>query len=113
MNIHFQHSDLAAGRWFELTLDEQMGNIGAEVGRAINWKNTGNSEQEIKALHRALELFDLSLQDRRWDFPKLKEIARAREVVCDFLVGDNEYNGDDRSLNDYFAKFAIAAQARR
>ena len=32
-----QHRDMAAGRWHELTLAEQLGNIGSEVSRAIRW----------------------------------------------------------------------------
>lgn len=110
---NYQHQNLANGRWLELSLDEQMGNIGSEVGRSINWKNKDDRDQSIKALHRGLELFDLSLQDGRWNFPKLKEIARAREVVCDFLVGDNEYGSDEKFLNDYFMQFAVAARANR
>jgi hypothetical protein len=113
MDVNFQHNDLAAGRWFELSLDNQLGNIGAEVGRSINWKNKGNHKQSARALDRGLELFDLTLADRRWNQPKLKEIARAREVVCDFLVGDNEYKSDEKSLNNYFTQFAIAARANR
>ncbi len=29
-----QHRDLAAGRWWELSLAEQLGNVGSEVSRA-------------------------------------------------------------------------------
>ena len=31
----YQHKDLAAGRWKELPLFEQMSNIGSEVERAL------------------------------------------------------------------------------
>ena len=104
------HKTLAEGRWLTFTFAEQLGNIGSEVGRAIDWKNTGDTEQSQKALFRGLELFDLSLDDRRWGYSKLKEIARAREVVCDFLAGDNEYNSDEKFLNEYFTRFALAAR---
>ncbi|TSC78477.1 MAG: hypothetical protein G01um101429_750, partial [Parcubacteria group bacterium Gr01-1014_29] len=30
----FIHKELAEGRWFQLSLMEQLGNIGSEVGRA-------------------------------------------------------------------------------
>ena len=113
MGINFQHNDLASGRWFELTLDEQMGNIGSEVGRSINWKVKGNLGQSSRALDRGLELFDLTLADKRRTKSELKEIARAREVVCDFLAGENEYNSDEKFLNDYFMQFAVAARANR
>jgi hypothetical protein len=31
------HRDLAAGRWWQLSLAEQLGNIGSEVSRAVRW----------------------------------------------------------------------------
>lgn len=108
-----QKQTLAAGRWFTFSLAEQLGNIGSEVERAISRKNSGDEKESGKALNRGLELFDLSLQDPRWSYPKLKEIARARELVCDFLAGDNEYHSDEKFLNDYFMQFAIAARANR
>ena len=36
-----QHKELAEGRWNNFTLAQQMANIGAEVGRAINWRKKG------------------------------------------------------------------------
>jgi hypothetical protein len=106
------HPTLAAGRWYELTLMEQFGNIGSEVGRASRAKAQGNEQRLAGALDRALELFDLTLADPRWR-GRLKEIARAREVVCDFLVGDNEYGSTAESLDAYFLPFAIAARRDR
>ena len=44
-----------------MALCEQMGNIGSEVSRAINWRNKGNGEFSARAAARALELLDLSL----------------------------------------------------
>jgi hypothetical protein len=52
-----QHRDLAAGRWYELTLCEQLGNVGSEVSRAIRWTSR-NPTLEEGAWHRALELLD-------------------------------------------------------
>ena len=106
------HPSLAAGRWYELTLMEQLGNIGSEVGRATRAKAQGNEQRLAGALDRALELFDLTLADARWR-GRLKEIARAREVVCDFLVGDNEYASTAESLDRYFLPFAMAARRDR
>jgi len=41
----YQHAGLAAGRWAEMSLAEQMLNIGSEVSRANRWKSKGNLEQ--------------------------------------------------------------------
>lgn len=106
-------NDFDAERWFGLSLDEQLGNIGSEVGRAINWKSKDNKEQMWKALERGLELFDLTIADKRRTLPQLKEITRAREVVCDFLAGDNEFKTDGRFLDKYFTQFAIAARINK
>jgi len=86
------HRDLAAGRWFELSLAEQLGNVGSEIGRALRW-SSARPELAERAFHRALELLDLTLDDprHRRSLPRLREIARAREVVADFLGGPNQY----------------------
>ena len=109
--VETMHPNLAAaGRWFELSLMEQLGNIGTEVGRAARAKESGNESRSWNALVRALELFDLTIADERWRGPKRREICRAREVVCDFLVGDNEYGSTAESLDAYFLPFAMAAR---
>jgi hypothetical protein len=104
---------LAEGRWGTFSLAEQLGNIGSEVERSINWKKKNEQEKCLQALYRGLDLFDLSLSDKRWKFSQLKEISRAREVVCDFVMGNNEYKSDEKFLNDYFLQFAIAARKNR
>lgn len=106
------HADLAAGRWQSLTLADQLANIGSEVGRAARARAQGNEARLWPAVERALELFDLTLTDDRWRH-RLKEIARSREVVCDFLVGDNAYGSTVESLEAYFLPFAGAARQRR
>ena len=92
-----------------MTLVEQLANIGSEVGRAARAKDAGAHERMANALDRALELFDLTLADGRWT-GRRREIARAREVVCDFLVGDNAYGSNAESLGAYFLVFAVAAR---
>lgn len=112
MTQRYLHASLASGRWQSLSLFEQLGNIGSEVGRAARAKELGRQERLDHALDRALELFDLTLADERWR-GRRREIARAREIVCDFLVGDNMYGSSARSLDAYFLPFAIAARNRR
>jgi hypothetical protein len=108
------HIDLANGRWFTLSLSEQLGNVGSEISRAIRW-STRNPETARNALDRALELLDLTLADvRHHRTPaRLREIARAREVVADFFAGPNQYRSSGPSLQRYFDAFAVAARRRR
>jgi len=49
----------------------------------------------------------------RWNGPRRREIARAREVVCDYLVGDNVYGSTDASLEAWFMAFAWSARRER
>lgn len=107
------HAAQASGRWFTLTIVEQLANIGTEVARAARAKSDGNRARFDHSLDRALELFDLSLADGRWSSARRREIARAREVICDFLVGDNAYGSSAESLDRYFLPFAVAARSQR
>ena len=103
------HQNLTVEHWQSLSLLEQLGNIGSEVGRALQAKNSGNESRINGALDRALELFDLMISDPK-NRMRLKELCRAREVVCDFFFGDNIYKSDPKSLEGYFMVFAIAAR---
>ena len=103
------HPELANGRWHVLTLAEQLGNIGSEISRAKSWNERGNRYQVWRALERALELFDLTLADARWK-GRLRELCRAREVVCDFIAGNNEYHSTAENLQNYFDGFARQAR---
>jgi len=40
----------------------------------------------------------------------LREITRAREVLLDFVFGENQYMSTDESLKQYYIPFAIAAR---
>lgn len=107
----FQHANLANGRWHELTLAEQMGNIGSEISRAYGWKDR-DPQQFRNAVFRALELIDLTAADKRRD-SSLKEILRVREVLCDIVFGLSEYNTSLADLDRYFFQFAFAARKNR
>lgn len=95
-----------------MTLMEQLANVGSEVGRAARAKASGNERRLGPALDRALELFDLTIADPRWTH-RLREIARAREVVCDYLVGDNAFGSTPDAIDACFLPFAVAARNGR
>jgi hypothetical protein len=109
-----QHRDLAAGRWFRLSLAEQLGNVGSEVSRALKWRERDPGIAR-RAFERALELMDLTLADPRHlrSVARVREIARTREVLVDFFAGSNEYHSDGPSLQRYFDAYAVAAARNR
>ncbi len=73
-----------------MSLAAQLGNVGSEVSRA-------------------LELLDFTIEDPRWR-RRLKELTRARELLCDAWLGGLEYRSDFEGLNRYFFHFAVAAR---
>ena len=107
----YRHQELAAGRWGRLSLAEQLGNVGSEVGRMRRWR--GKDERlAAGAFDRALELLDLTLADPRWR-GRLREIARARELLCDAALGGREHGATLGDLDRYFLEFALAARRHR
>ena len=60
----YQHKNLAGGGWQKLSFFEQMANVGAEIGRAINWREK-NKEHSQAAFDRGLELLDLTINDKK------------------------------------------------
>ncbi len=95
-------------RWLKFSLAEQMANIGAEIGRAINWRKKGESESRA-FFERGLELLDLTIGDPK-NKKRLKELLRVRETLADYFCYDNIYGSSDEKWNNYFYAFNYAAR---
>ena len=104
------HVALAAGRWRELSLLEQLANIGSEVDRTFRAADQGRMGRRDQAFDRALELFDLTAGDERWRGPRQREVLRARESFCEAVLSDAPTTADRESLSRYFLHFAVAAR---
>lgn len=101
-------------RWAEMTLFEQMGNIGSEVGRSFNAKRRNNDAEKLRAIERAIDLFDATLEVLiACRSPRAKEILRAKEVYLLAVLDENGSIESERSLERYFMQFAIAARLNR
>lgn len=96
-------------RWSKFFLIEQMANIGAEIGRAINWSKKNKKESQ-KFFERGLELLDLTIDDPQ-NRKRLKELLRVRECLVDYFCFDNIYGSSDEKWNNYFYGFNYAARA--
>jgi hypothetical protein len=105
--MNFQHASLASGRWFSMTLAEQLGNIGSEVHRARLAEGKHPARFDA-AVDRALELFDLTLADTRWKGRRF-ELGRVRAVLADAFLGGGEFASTLAGLEPYFDRFALLA----
>ncbi|MDP3953555.1 MAG: hypothetical protein Q8P99_01920 [bacterium] len=106
------HKEMAAGRWYEYSFDEQMGNIGSEVSRAAKWQHK-DEKLFWGAIERGLELFNLTLDDPRWATHRKRKINRAKEVFVDAIYGGKEYQTSLEELMPYFDYFALRARAKQ
>ena len=107
--MSYQHKNLSAARWNQLSFIEQMANIGSEVERALNWQAKHNAAYCQQAFERCLELIDLTLDSVKV-FGRLKELARLREGIVDYFFGTNQFKFTDKSLRSYFLNFIFTAR---
>lgn len=105
------HHPGLAGRWSGFSLAEQLGHVGSEVSRAARWEEREAAARDL-AMERALELFDLVLADARWR-GRLRELARAREVLCSAWVDPGAYATTLKDMDRYFFFFALLARSQR
>ena len=108
-----QHQGLENGRWAELTLPQQMANIGSETSRIYRALEAGKEARAESAFARFQELVDLTIMYGRSDASPmlrsamLEELCRFRELYCKaFLERDlTELAAFNRYL-DHFAQVA-------
>ena len=93
-------------KWSQLSFAQRMGHIGSELSRARHWEARGDGVSQRNALGRALELVDLTLECEK-HFPRLKELTRLREVICDWYCGSQYYEVSHDALLDYCTQFAM------
>lgn len=97
-------------KWAALSVFDQMGNIGSEVGRSLSAKRKGDEKAAEAAVVRALDLFDATTE--AWlvvSPPKTKELLRAKEQYLAAYLNPSKDNG----IENYFMQFAIAARLNR
>ncbi len=103
------HKDLTEERWQKLNFFEQMANVGAEIGRAINWRK--DKSRSEAAFQRGMDLLDLTIADEKnHSKGRLKELCRLKEVLGDYFMSDNFYGSTDEKWNNYFYAFNYAAR---
>ena len=96
-------------RWAKFTLQEQMGNIGSEVGRSIKAWRAGDKPRFEGALIRALDLFDATTEQLiAAKSPRAKEVLRAQDQYLAVFFDDHADDAD--KIENYFMQYALAAR---
>lgn len=111
MAMRTYHPELRAGRWFTLSLAEQLGNVGSEFERALRWKRQKDVKRFDHAFARMLDLLDLTIADSRWQESHLSELKAVRERACQELCSDECLESEN--LQEYFYAFALLAREAR
>lgn len=96
--------------WSKMDVFHQMGNIGSEVGRALNAKKQGKFDRMNSAFKRGLDLIDITANF--WALqktPRLRELLIARELFARSIMTDEV----DPTLESYFMQFALAARLQK
>ena len=94
-------------KWDELTLAQQMVNIGTEVRRAINAEKKGNDERMKNECLAAVNLIALSIADAR-NIYRREEFLLAQRVLVDRFFGGNTYGSTAEQITGYYDAFISA-----
>lgn len=106
-DLNYIHSEDARRDWQTRPITYQMGNIGSEVSRSLKWTAKGNEARAAKAIDRALELFDFTIESNIQNHARLTEILKAREEFCDYFFGNNSYQTDPIKMQRYYDGFVM------
>jgi len=102
-------------RWAKLTICEQLGNIGSEVGRAISAKRNGYDDRMEGAINRALDLFlatiEVLIKEKTY-IHRAKEVIRARDEFMSLFYHDDFDEIEADKIEAYFMNFAYIARVR-
>jgi len=109
--INYIHGEETKKDWKNHPITYQMGNIGSEVSRALKWREK-NVARSDKAVDRALELFDFTIEANIENHGRLTEILKAREEFCDYFIGGNTWNTDPIRMQKYYDGFVMIEQLR-
>ncbi len=94
-------------KWWEMSIGQQIANVGSEVARAIRHKNKGNKEGAEEYCIHAVEMLGYSKLDPK-NINRRKELLLAQEELVDYLLGENRYGNDDASIMKWYDAFLFS-----
>ena len=93
-----QHKNLTAEKWFNYSQAQQVLMIANELNRAKNWIIKQDVQHVNACYERALELADLTGEDRRWKRSSKKELRRFREVLAALYINPEKDAGQNTTI---------------
>jgi|SRR3989344_6288164 len=93
-------------RWCKFSFEEQMANIGADIGRAMIWAKKDERLSKVY-LATGLELLTLTMGDLR-NKSKAHELDRLRRELIDSFSG----NEVKKNWDEYFYPYNVVATAK-
>lgn len=87
--------------WYQLSLPEQMLNIGNEVKRAVRFDKDYIKKRGF--VDKAIEYIDLCISDPK-NSKVIPELKIGREVLEDYM-GDHYLNFTKEQIRDYYMQF--------
>lgn len=79
------HKELTLEKWQKLPKHIQILNIGAEISRLQSWQNIKERKKSKECVERAMELLNLTLEDKRWK-NKRRDLLRMKEALGYFYL---------------------------
>ncbi len=104
MDIRLTDDPALRKKWFEMSVEEQISNIGGEVNRAIRWANKGESERAGNFCRKAKEMLQLSIEDPK-NRGRRGEFFNCILELEDRFLGDNIYGTTDEMMKKYYDAF--------
>jgi hypothetical protein len=104
--------ELPDGRWYGLTLMQQLVQVGKQVKRALRWQEKGRGELRLKYADRALDLLGRAIDDPA-NSNRVRELTQARELLADYFYGENLCRTSPGLWRGYFEVFARAGSRGR
>jgi len=106
-------SKMDRDKWSQLTIYEQLGNIGSEVGRAINARRNGDDDRMEGAINRALDLFLATIEsliNEKTYIHRAKEVIRMRDDFMSLFYHNYFDEKEAWKIESYFMNFAYMAR---
>lgn len=88
-------------KWFDLSLAQQMANIGNEVKRALRFPP--DSDKRNMFFNRAIQYTQLTMKDPK-NIPVLPELLISKEVLEDYF-GEHNLDCTGEQINRYYQAY--------